>query len=115
MFSLMGVRVKGNSKWKSTFMPQAGSSGKSLSVTLHILELDDFLALRTTRRARKVPVHIIPLLLTSELLFCVSTSLKHRSQESRRQEAFQPDNNDRTLTFAVKFEDHSRVIGLLSI
>jgi hypothetical protein len=25
------------------------------------------------------------------------------------------DNNDRTLTFAVKFEDHLRVIGLLSI
>jgi hypothetical protein len=25
------------------------------------------------------------------------------------------DNNDRTLTFAVKFEDELRVIGLLSI
>jgi hypothetical protein len=112
----MGLRVKVNRKWKSTFMPQAGSSGKSLSVTLHILDLDDFLALRTTRRACTVPVHIIPLLPTSELLFCVSTSSKYRSQESRRQEAFQPDNNDRTLTFAVKFEDHHlRVIGLLSI
>jgi len=79
------------------------------------LDLDDFLALRTTRRAFTAPVHITPLLQPSELLFCVSTPFKPSLARISAPRSLPADNNDRTLTFAVKFEDELRVIGLLSI